>query len=637
MRQLRFLPSGGVEAFGDCLHTLWNDGIRDIHAIGAPEWTAALENAARRRGVALVRRAGADMQGIADTPEKKAVVFGETDGEKLAEQLMSCVGLDDVTVVAPITDWHFSRKPLFLVSIPKAGTHLLYELAGALGYEAGIECPEFPQGQTWYCVEFSNSHTVARDFFVDAVRHAPFGNRHHAFMRSPTLFIYRHPLDILVSEAHYYHRAGKTAFAGWLSQCEFEERVERLRNDNWLMGSLRDRIGGFLPWMEFPNVVPLSFEALVGAAGGGSDADQRDLIWSIQLKLQAPGNTEAIAATVFNPRAETFRAGQLGGYRNQLPAQAIASWCESNTDLLERFGYPIDGSIGLPANSTERLRRPIRYSKVNVDSLPVTVEADFLGCNLVRFENRIYAVPRAAGAVALDALPAAKLVALPCAKSIAEIKSLLLLGHSNLAARTQALARLAEYLQSSEEEGYLHRYWQESDDPTVIGTYDEFNVVTYRGRFFGLRRTLGAVDFSIDSRELVRQYSPGDVVVCASLEALHLEIDGLATGQRRWKEAAAAHERLFGELGALAGRLVSHEARAASQEGRLSTVQARLASLEEQIEQLQARVAAVGQLEERQAALAHRWAELDGRVQEIESSWPTRLTRLVIRAMRGRT
>lgn len=635
-RQLTFLPSG-VEVFGDSLRSLWDDGIRCIYAIGAPQWTAALENAARQRGIALMCRVDGDIQGIADTRERKAVIFGETDGEKLSEQLVSCVGLDDVTVVAPVTDWHFSRMPLFLVSIPKAGTHLLYELAGALGYRAGIECPDFPQGQTWYCVEYSNSHTVARDFFVDTVRHAPFGNRHHRFMRSPALFMYRHPLDILVSEAHYYHRDGKTAFAGWLSQCDFEERVERLGNDNWLMGSLRERIGGFLPWMEFPNVVPLSFEELVGAAGGGSDADQRDLIWSIQLKLQAPGNTETIAAAIFNPRSETFRAGQIGGYRTQLPAHAIASWCESNTDVLARFGYRIDGSSSLPRGRAERLRRPIHYSKADVDRLPITVEADFLGCNLVRFDNRIYAVPRAAGTIALEALPAAKLASLPCANSMAEIKSLLLMGNSSLAARTQALTRLAEYIQSGEDDGGFHRYWQESNEPTVIGTYGEFNVVTFRGRFFALRRTLGAVDFSIDFRDLVARYSPRDVVVCASLEALRLEIDGLATGQRTWKEASTTHERISEKVGELQGHIASQEDRIASQETCLSTLLNRVASLEAQIERLQARLAAVGQLEARQAALAQRWAELDARTQDIESSWPTRLSRIVTRVTRGRT
>lgn len=675
MRQLHFFPHD-VQAFSEGLRTMWEGGIRSIHAVGEPEWTAALAAAAAERGITLHRRD--DLSGAAGAPGPKAVVFGETDGEKLGDRLVSCVGLDDVAVLAPITDWHFTRKPLFLVSIPKAGTHLLYELAHALGYDAGVECPAFPQGKTWYCVEYSNSHTVARDFFVDTVRHAPFGNRHHRFMRSPALFMYRHPLDILVSEAHYYHRDGKTAFAGWLSRYTFEERIERLCNDNWLMGSLRERIGGFLPWMDFPNVIPLSFEELIGAAGGGSAQDQCDLIWSIQLKLQAPGDAAAIAAAVFNPRSATFRAGQIGAYRDQLPAQTIETWSTRNADLLSQLGYCADGSIGLPADRAQRRRRPVRYSKVDDDRLPVTIEADFLGCNLVRYDNRIYAVPRAAGAIALDKAPGAKLAALPSAESIGEIKSLLLVGKSSLNDRAHALAELARFLRDEQE--VVHRYWEARGEPVVIGAYNGFNLVGYDGVFFGLRQTLGEVDFSIDPREFVGRYPPDDVAVCASLTELRMEIDGLSTAQRVRKDSALVHERLLGLTGALETLVGKLDERVTAQADGLASIEDRIARLEAstaeigprmaqytsmetlcaqlreaatvtaaQLEQRQSALelrcselaqtcaAAVDRLEARQSELAQRCAERDARIEEIESSWPARLTRMVTRAIRGKS
>ncbi|GLU30211.1 hypothetical protein WKR88_22255 [Trinickia caryophylli] len=595
---------------------------------------AALEAALSERGMASQRLT--DPRAPASVPRPRAVVFGETDGGKLADELMGCIALDDVAVVAPITDRHFSRKPLFLVSIPKAGTHLLYELATALGYEAGIECPEFPQGQTWYCVEYSNSHTVAKDFFVDTVRHAPYGNRHHRFMSSPTLFMYRHPLDVLVSEAHYYHRDGKTAFSGWLSQYDFDERIERLCNDNWLLGSLRDRIGGYLPWMDFPNVVPLSFEQLIGTAGGGSDVCQRDLIWSIQLKLQAPGNTDAIAASLFNPHSETFRAGQIGAYRSELRPEAIAGWSQRNADILAQLGYPTDGSLGLPARMDEYLHRPIVYSQVESDRIPVTIEADFLGCNLVRYDNRIYAIPRAAGTVALDRLPAAIRAELPCAGSVSELKSLLLVGRSGLTAVTQALTQLAERVRGNEPH-CIDRYWEERIKPAVIEVYHGFNVVAYRGLFFGLRQSLGEIDFSGDMRGVIERFAPEDVVVCATLAELRVEIDGLATAQRTRKESMAGHEQLLARLDALERRFVRVEERLSSQDECIAALRADVASLEARVERVQSGVAAVGQLAERQAAFACRSADLEARMRMLESSWAVRFTRMVTRVMRGRT
>lgn len=667
MRKLHFLPRG-IEAFSDHLHALWGEGIRSIYVIGEPDWVAALQRAAA--GIAL--QPWSDVQSLAHMPGSKAVVFGETDGEKLGGRLVSCAALDDVIVVAPITDWYFAQKPLFLVSVPKAGTHLLYELARALGYDEGVECPEFPLGKTWYCLEYSNSHTVARDFFVDTVRRAPFGNRQHSFMRSPTLFMYRHPLDILVSEAHYYHGEGKTVFAGWLNQCNFDERIERLIHDNWLMGSLRERIGGFLPWLEFPNVIPLSFEQLVGADGGASAADQRDLIWSIQLKLQAPGDADAIAAGIFNPHSATFRAGQVGAYRNQITAKTVTSWANANADILAALGYPSDGSFALPADRAERLTRPIRYSRVEAERIPVTIEADFLGCNLVRYGDRIYAVPRAAGAIALDGLPAAVLADLPSARSIGEIKSLLLVGRETLADRIEALEKLAARLRGEGDAAAVHCYWRESVEPAVLENYNGFNVVAYRGRFYGLRQSLGAVDFSDDPSELVRRFSVDDVVVCASISALHAEIDGLATAVRARKETRGWHEQALALVGALEARLAAQEDRLASQqsqiasqesriaseesrlgaqedriaaqedrlgaqEDRLGALERRLVSLEDRMERVQSWATAIGKLEERQAVLAKRCAEMDARLGEVESSWPMRFTRMVTRAIRGRT
>ena len=159
--------------------------------------------------------------------------------------------------------------------------------------------------------------------------------------------MYRHPLDILISEAHYYHKDGKTLFSGWLDGADFDERVAHLLNDNWLVGSLRERIGGFLPWLNIPNVIPLSFEELIGAAGGGNNVDQLKLIWSIQLKLQVPGDPKEISSRIFNPDSATFRSGQIGAYKKHLPEDIVSDFLSQNKDILITLGYSLDGSVYL--------------------------------------------------------------------------------------------------------------------------------------------------------------------------------------------------------------------------------------------------------------------------------------------------
>lgn len=381
--------------------------------------------------------------------EADAVVLDSAPGS-LPSDLLQLVDLPHLRVLAPRTEDYFRTRPLFIISIPKSGTHLLYKLAEVLGYAQGVVHEEFPVPGQWYCVEYSNSHTVARDFFVDTVRRSPFGNRHHAFASAPAIFIYRHPLDVLVSEANYYHREGKTAFAGYLSALSFGERVHRLLDDPWLLGSIRDRITGFAPWLDFPNVIPVSFEELVGAEGGGSREDQLRLIWSLQLKLQVPGSPHAFADRVFDRDSPTFYQGRIGAWRASLSEGHLARFRALNQDFMETFGYSLDEAAdGVPRRATEFRKRPLRIASPQLDDVPITLEYNYLGFNLLRYSGWIYAVPQPLGpGFKLDEQQAHRLQMLPRARSLPELRHRLSLasvlwgGHPELMAHNLS-ARLS--------------------------------------------------------------------------------------------------------------------------------------------------------------------------------------------------
>lgn len=629
MKKLFFEPPTEAD-FLKALQPLWGDDVFSVCLIGKNDLADALAAVASHQGVAVQRSDEAPASGSA---KKRLLIFTEISGEELSKQLLSCVDQDNVVILAPITDWHFSRKPLFVVSIPKSGTHLVYELAGALGYHAGVEAPEFPLGQTWYCIEYSNSHTVARDFFVDTVRRSPFGNRHHSFMRSPTLFMYRHPLDILVSEAHYYHQDGKTAFAGWLDEADFDARVTRLFEDNWLLGSLRERIGGFLPWLDFPNVISLSFEELIGAAGGGSDVDQLKLIWSIQLKLQAPGDPREIASHLFNPNSATFRFGQLGGYKKFLSSSCVSDFTGQNKDILAKFGYPLDGSVQLPADREPRRKRNIRFSEVDYENLPLVIEHDFFGCNLVRYGKSIYAIPNAAGPVELSALSRDMLAAIPSGASLSEIKAMLLIGNTNLSIHRQSLKMLALALKGSAPVEKIYRYWMDFDKPAVVEEYNGFNLVSFKSRFFGIRQSQGVVDLSGNLTDLLQCAAPDDFMIARSLDELRDDIDGFSASKRVRQEAAAAHERVMALVGVLEARLMKfaedalaerianrHEIEVARQEAAVAherTV-AMISALEAQLRLHQSEIRTQQQ-----------------RICDLQTNWSLRITNAVKRLFRG--
>lgn len=567
MNSLQFCPPE-LDAFLAQLAPLWTTANPTLHLVGDNPLAEEIAEAAQAQGVNLLR----GLPGAGETPQW--LVFTETDGERLAAQLITCVGLRDVTVLAPITDQHFSRRPLFLISIPKSGTHLLYELARALGYHEGVVLPEFPRPQTWYCVEYSNSHTVAADFFVDSVRRAHFGNRHHAFMASPALFMYRHPLDVLVSEAHYYERDGKTAFAGWLSGLDTQQRIARLLDDNWLLGSLRQRIGGFLPWLDFPNVAALSFEELIGAAGGGQDAEQQRLIWSIQLKLQAPGSPASIAARLFNPESATFRSGQIGGFQHTLAAADIQRFVASNQDLLSTLGYPLDGTIALPSHRQQRQATPLRYSHETFDDMPLLIESDVLGCNLVRYRQRLYAVPQQLGTLDLRTLSAEQLNALPCATLLSELKALLLLGKSAVDDRRDALRGLAKQL-TEQGQGVPVSPADTNTAPQLLTTHNGYNIFHLHQRFLGLRQAAGPVDLCVSLEALVARYPLRDLLTAATLEELIEHIDGVSMTMRL-EAARQETERQVRELERVNGEL----------RGELDQANERVRVLETKVEEL---------------------------------------------------
>ena len=427
------------EAYLEILKRLYLEGKRRIRLRPWNRLSAEVAGGATAAGLPVSFVAGPGDQaeslpGNVSLPEgaerEDATLFFFPEAKALASSVMDCLDLESGVLVAPITDYYFKNKPLFVISIPKSGTHLLLELLHAFGYQSGVVCPEEPSPGLWYCVEYSNTHTAARDFFIDTVRRSHFGNRLHPFLKSPALFIYRNPLDIVVSEANYYHQDGKTAFSGYLSHLSFEERLLRMIDDPWLLGSIMDRVGNFAAWLDFQNVIPVSFEELVGPSGGGRREIQKRLIWSLQLKLQVPGDPEEFGRRIFSENSPTFGEGQIGAYRKRFTPQAVEKFFSLPQDVMRKLGYDFDEpppSVSIPKRAEEFRRRPVKYSEADFEDSPIAVEYDYLGCNIVRHRGHYYIVPQCLGSVDLSdpaALGVKRFFIASC-KSLEEAKKLI--------------------------------------------------------------------------------------------------------------------------------------------------------------------------------------------------------------------
>jgi hypothetical protein len=343
------------------------------------------------------------------------------DGERTSTALLEYLDVPAVALVAPVTDRHYKNLPLYLISIPKAGTHLLFSLAEALGYAPGGVPPGHPKGGHWYYLLHSNAHTTAREFFRDELQRAPFGNRAHPFMRSPALFNYRNPSDILVSEANYWHVDGNSPLSVLFGHLSFEQRVARLMDDRWLLGSIRDRVGEFAPWLDCANVIPVSFEEMVGDFGGGSDIAFDALVWSLQLKLHVPGTAENICSAASGRSSPTFREGRINGWRQALPAEAVRQVEALPQDFMEMFGY--NASSVLPRHVETFRHRPLKVMSATHFSVPYLVDTGFLGHNIVSYRQHYYATPFSAGEVNFSQLSAEELSKLVNADNLSSVRA----------------------------------------------------------------------------------------------------------------------------------------------------------------------------------------------------------------------
>jgi len=316
--------------------------------------------------------------------------------ENIDTKLQEYINLSDGCIIARKGKHFYKENPLFLVSIPKAGTHLLSKLFESFGYKAGHTCPVYPKGGYWYFIENSNSHTEAKSFFNESVYRSDFGNRDHPFVTSPTVFIYRNPLDIVTSEANYYHKEGKTSFAGYLNNLEFSDRLQKLINDKWLLGSIEDRISKFIAWLFFDNVISVSFEELIGEEGGGTKELQTKLIWSLQLKLQIPGVPTQYSKKVFDETSDTFFNGQIGGYKTSFNDAHYDEFNKLNQDFMNELGYSYDSSF---SSKIEYFRDKKFFYNKDLKYPQFIKEANYLGYYIQKYNYKFYGAPKKNGSI----------------------------------------------------------------------------------------------------------------------------------------------------------------------------------------------------------------------------------------------
>ncbi len=361
-------------------------GARKVLVAGVDSCNSELRSLLNSTGFAsFVERRTSDVQ-AADISGNDLLVICSGSSVDVSRILHVCIG-KKIEVIAPITDHHISKRTVFLMSIPKAGTHMLIRLLSLMGLERSSD--RNPRPGTWCTPVGYEYHAPCRELLANDWFN-PLGR--HLFFRSPAIFVYRNPLDIVVSELDWFVKP-EHSFSGYLSCCtDDRERLSRLIADDSVMGSIRDRINRYAGWMNFGNVIPVSYEELVGASGGGEDTQQADSIWALQLKLHVAGCPEEFGRQLYDPGSATFSKGKISRHKERFTDEHWTALETLPQDFMRALGYA--KSSVTSSRVDEMLKRPLAVKQLSAEQLytPKLVREDYLGWNIVEIAGQYFPV-----------------------------------------------------------------------------------------------------------------------------------------------------------------------------------------------------------------------------------------------------
>lgn len=104
--------------------------------------------------------------------------------------------------------------------------------------------------------------------------------------------------------------------------------------------SLSNHLDRYLGWLDEPDSCVVRYEDLIGPRGGGSEDAQLAAVERIlQFIGAAKAEQAAVADSVYSTTSATFRRGQIGSWRAEMPARHQALIQERCGDQLQALGY----------------------------------------------------------------------------------------------------------------------------------------------------------------------------------------------------------------------------------------------------------------------------------------------------------
>ncbi len=321
--------------------TILSDGATTLAELLAAEFT--------RHHLPAPVIAGADA--VSKTADRDGLFLAVNDPAKLSRLLTSLAKATGMFVWAPKTRHFFKSRPVFVQSVPKSGTHVVFECLKAFGYAEppSLDLPQFDaplEDGVFYNLQHMPISCLSAP-------HQQIGRFVDSLSRSVIVFIIRDPRDIAVSLAYYlasqedYHITASLFHA-----MPADERISRVITGDYpipiylnrylnLSGNIRELFSPYLSLCgaTFPNVWHVRFEDIIGASGGGNIKRQLETVWGLQLALHVPGRPSCYAGSIYSTNSLTYRKGQIGDHLIEFSQDHHKLFKQSAGELLRPLGY----------------------------------------------------------------------------------------------------------------------------------------------------------------------------------------------------------------------------------------------------------------------------------------------------------
>ena len=247
-----------------------------------------------------------------------------------------------------------NRPGVLLNSLPKSGTHLLHPILQSLGLRdyQGFFATTPPLTMRVRSAQASaravkqimgNELFSAHIFFDECVEAAMLVSRH------PSVFIYRDPRAVFVSELNYvrqmskWHRYYRPMNAAANEQEAFDLLLKGMPDATFFFPPFRERVAPYAPWIQSESCFPIRFEDITSGNRSAVLEQMLDYLLSKDPRFQTERTVslqlEKMLKAADSRDSHTFTGLDPHRWKHDLTASQIQALEDELGTLTEQLGY----------------------------------------------------------------------------------------------------------------------------------------------------------------------------------------------------------------------------------------------------------------------------------------------------------